>query len=200
MQSLRFITKLGITVLLSLVLGLYEHKEAEAAFGFHAGSHLGVGRMGNATQSLSSRTMSTFDLQFMPGWRLGSFMPGLLLDYRFVSQMTPKSDVGNSDLAGKSFTMGLGSTVQFDQWKLLFSYDFRSRHSKNEANSANQSTSYAGSGFHFLAGYGFASNWFFDVSFSKQNYNSSDTGGLETRLDADVLTHWNLGFGISYSY
>lgn len=175
-------------------------ENASAVFGFHAGSHLGIGRMGNESLTLANRTMSVIDFQFMPGYTIGAFMPGLLLDYRFVGQMTDSVNAGGSDLAGKSFIIGLGTTFLTGDWKILFSYDLRSRHSLSTNDSSGNHTTYKGSGFHLLGGYQLAKNWFFDGEFVQSSYNTSAVGESESDISSNKVKQWNLSFGVSYTY
>lgn len=180
--------------LMVLSLFLAMAPEAEAQFGFHAGTHLSFGQMGSESESVKDRSMGSFDLQFMPGYRYAGLMGGLLLDYRFISQITSASDAG-SDLAGHSFTWGLGGTWEPGIWKFLFSYDFRARHSVSEPENT-----YKGSGFHLLAGYKIAPSLCVDLQYSRMRYNTLETAVSETGLGDDSVRHWNLGIGISYSY
>lgn len=177
-----------------LFLSILFSPVAEAQFGFHAGTHLSFGQMGDESGSVEDRSMGSFDLQFMPGYRYAGLMGGLLLDYRFVSQITSTSDAG-SDLGGRSFLWGLGITWEPAIWKFLFSYDFRARHSVSEPENT-----YKGSGFHLLAGYEIAPNLYVDLQYSRMRYNTLETTTSETGLGENPVRHWNLGLGISYSY
>lgn len=168
---------------------------AEAQFGFHAASHFSFGGMSNESETLRPRSMSTLDLQFMPGYRLGTLLGGLLLDYRFIGQVSQASDVGGNELGGRGFIWGLGGVWTPSLWKFLLSYDFRARHSVTST-----STTYMGSGFHLMAGYEFAPNFHADFQYTKMRYNMSDTNGVETDLTNDPVKHWTIGIGVSYSY
>jgi hypothetical protein len=175
-----------------VILLLLSSIEARAQFGFHAASHFSFGGMGNESESLKPRSMSTLDLQFMPGYRMSTLLAGLLLDYRFVSQIS--SDVGN-DIGGRSFVWGLGLVWEPSLWKFLLSYDFRARHTANSIN-----TTYKGSGYHLMAGYEFAPNFHADFQLSKMGYNSQDVNEVEQDISNDPVGHWSFGIGISYSY
>ena len=184
--------------LLFVLIGLFLFfsPQAKAEFGFHAGAHYGWGRMGNESDSIKTRSMSTFDIQFMPGYRMLGFMGGILFDYRSVSQLTDVVDAGNSDLSGSSFPWGLAATYEFALWKVLFSYDFRARHSASTTNAT-----YKGTGFHLLGGYQFFPGFYADLEFVKMGYNTVEaSNGTETDLSSNKLSHWNLAVGISYSY
>jgi predicted porin len=166
-----------------------------ATFGLHIGSHLSYGRIGNESGTISERSMSAFDIQAMPGYRIGNFMPGLLIDYRFLAQLGRNDEYENTDYGGRSLILGLGTTAEFDAIKILFSYDFRARH-----NSATPDSLYKGSGFHFTLGYFFMPKLSIDFAYSKSTYSKVETDGVESMVSDDRLKNWNFGLGISYSY
>jgi hypothetical protein len=178
-----------------LLLPLLLPQPAWAQFGFHAGSHFGYGGMRSDSGSRPQRDMGTWDFQFMPGYRFPPLlMAGLLLDYRFMSQLTDKSQVG-SDYSGRGFLWGLGLTAEPGLFKLLVSYDFRARHWFS-----GPDTTFKGSGYHLLFGYKFMPGFFADLEYVSTTYNSQEVDGISSGLKNDDLHHWNLGLGISYSY
>lgn len=166
---------------------------AQAEFGFHAGSHFGFGKMENVSRTIT-RDIGTFDLQFMPGYRIAGFMPGLMIDYRLMSQLQD-SAVEEADFSGTGLLLGLGVTFEPGPVKILVSYDLRSRHWHS-----GPDTTYAGSGYHLLLGYKFFPGLAFDLQYVSSTYNSVEAGGIANGLPEDTMKHWNLGFGISYSY
>jgi hypothetical protein len=166
---------------------------ARAEFGFHAGSHFGYGRM-SSDSGASARNMGTFDLQFMPGYRILGFMPGLLLDFRLLSQLEEGSRT-QANFSGRGLLMGLGVTYEPGPVKILVSYDFRNRHWYS-----GPDTTYAGSGYHLLLGYKFMPGFSFDIEYVRSTYNSVEVDGIANGLNNNNVNHWNLGFGVSYSY
>ena len=169
---------------------------AQAEFGFHAGSHFGLGKMTYDNGIPGDRDMGTFDLQFMPGYRLPmGLMAGLMLDYRLMSQLTDEAEVSGTNYSGRSFLWGLAATFEPGPIKLLLGYDFRARHWFS-----GPDTTFMGSGFRFLVGYKFLPGFAFDLEYVSTTYNTSEVNGLETGLNNNNLKHWNLGFGVSYSY
>jgi hypothetical protein len=180
---------------LALLAVLLFPSTASAEFGFHAGSHFGFGRMGSEAGSRPSRSLGSFDLQFMPGYRfMPLFMGGLLLDYRFLAQLANESEVG-SNFSGRSFLWGLGLMAEPGPFKVLVSYDFRARHWFS-----GPDTTFKGSGYHILFGYKFLPAIAFDIQFVSTTYNSQEVDGIPAGLSPDTIKHWNLGFGVSYSY
>ena len=171
---------------------------AKASFGFHAGTHFSYGKMANQSLSLAERTTSTFDLQFMPGYRLAPyFLAGLMIDYRFVNQNASAQDMDNNDISGRSLLIGPGISFEPGLWKFLVAYDIKASHSYNFRNTE---TSYKGSGFHLLFGYEIARELHFDFQMVKCSYNNQTTNNTETDISGNPVEHWSLGFGLSYSY
>lgn len=169
-----------------------------AEFGFHVGTHLGYGQMGNsplATPSIPDRSMSTFDLQIMPGYRLGDMLGGLMMDYRLANQLE-QGDPGETNLSGQDLIFGLAISYEPGLWKFMLGYDFKATHSLSGADEK-----YMGSGFRLLFGYEFLEKLRFDFLYTKTGYNTNETSsGIITDYSADKVRHWNLGFGLSYSY
>lgn len=184
-----------LTVLL-LIPGLAIPSLARAEFGFHAGSHFGIGKMAYDNGIPGDRDMGTFDLQFMPGYRFPmGLMAGLMLDYRLMSQLTDESETGRTDYSGRSLLMGLAATFEPGPLKFLLGWDLRARHWFS-----GPDTTFMGSGWRLLFGYKFLPGFAFDIEFVNTIYNASEVNGLETGLNNNNLKHWNLGFGVSYSY
>lgn len=167
---------------------------AQASFGLHLGSHLGFGGMGNESGSRVNRTMGTFDLQAMPGYRVFGVMPGLFLEYRMMSQLTNRIEAG-SDYSGNGSNVGLGVLFEPALFKFLASYDFRSRHGFSTPD-----TTFSGSGYRLIVGYKILPLLAFDVQYVSTKYNTIEENETETSIDNDPVKHWNLGFGVSLSF
>lgn len=171
---------------------------AQANFGFHAGSHISYGKMSNATLSLAERTISVFDLQFMPGYRPAPyFLIGWMIDYRFVSQNADPNDLDFNDVSGRSLLMGPGISFEPTMWKFLVSYDLKANHSYTYQNT---DTTYKGHGLHILFGYEVARSLHFDFEYVKCLYNSQKRNDIETEITENKVNQWQVGFGLSYSY
>jgi hypothetical protein len=181
-------------IFLFLFLFALPFNSAFASFGLHLGSHLGFGGMGNESGSRASRTMGTFDLQAMPGYRVFGVMPGLLLEYRMMSQLTNRIEAG-SDYSGNGTNFGLGVLFEPGMFKFLASYDFQSRHWFTEPD-----TTFSGSGYRFLVGYKILPLLAFDFQYVATKYNTVEESEVETSIDHDPVSHWNLGFGVSLSF
>lgn len=181
-------------VVFLILLLCFSGPSAQASLGLHLGSHLGFGGMGNESGTRTNRTMGTFDLQAMPGYRVFGFMPGILLEYRMMSQLTNRIEAG-SDYSGNGSNVGLGILFEPALFKFLASYDFRSRHGFS-----SPETTFSGSGYRLMVGYKILPLLAFDLQFVQTKYNTVEENETETSIDEDPITHWNLGFGVSLSF
>ena len=177
------------------LLALLTPTLAKADYGAHVGGHFGYGKMGNSSLDANqSRGIGTFDLQGMPGIKVyGKFiLLGLMLDYRFHSQLSDDNSL--SQYGGRSFLLGPGAILDFPLFKLLFSWDIRDRHYYS-----GPDTTYKGSGFHFLFGYKVVGNLCVDLEYVTARYKSVKINDDEIGLD-DPVKHYNLAFGLSWSF
>ncbi|RZA06465.1 MAG: hypothetical protein EOP11_10315 [Proteobacteria bacterium] len=194
MRVLPRVFSIGTLALLSLAAA---SSPARAELGLHAATHFGVGAMGTENPAEPNRSMGTFDLQAMPGWRFpnSKFMAGMLIDYRFMTQLEEGVPItGETNFAGQSVHFGIGGTFETGDLKLLATFDPLARHW-----AAVPTTTFKGSGLHLLAGIQFEPNWYIDIEYSEATYDEAGIMGRDQHLDPPNR-HWNLGLGISYSY
>jgi hypothetical protein len=178
---------------------------ARAEFGLHVGGHFGYGKMGDEANDINQdRSMGSFDLQAMPGYRFLDklLMAGVMLDYRFLGQLEDKSAT-LSDFSGRSFLIGLGAMLDLPTVKFILSYDFHDRH-----NISLPKTTYKGKGWHFLLGYKVAGSLCVDLEYVVANYDSQTLLGEDSDLSGTDLSgntrypisHDSLAFGLSWTY
>ena len=181
---------------LLLALGAFvAASPARAELGIHGAAQFGIGAMGTDNPANPSRSVGTFGIQGMPGWRLpNKIMPGLLIDYRFHTQLEEKSGTGSHDYAGQSLTFGLGAEFEGGPVKLLAAYDPVARHWM-----ASPVATLKGSGFHLLVAYEFESHWYLDLAYSQASYDEAGINGLNQHQRYPIV-HWNLALGMSCAY
>ncbi|MCO5143992.1 MAG: hypothetical protein M9962_12955 [Oligoflexia bacterium] len=183
------------TLLFVSFLALYPNIST-ASFGVHLGSHIGIGRLGNETTQVRDRSMGTFDLQAVPGYKIlsDSLMVGLLLEYRLLSQLTSAGNVAGEDFSGGGFSLGPAVTYRISLVKILVGYDLISKQSTHTPEG-----SLSGSAIRFLVGYELFPSLYADLTLNLNSYGDQDRNGTEVLL-TNKVKHWNFGFGISYSY
>lgn len=170
-------------------------------FGAHFGAHMGFGKAGTENSSVQDRTIGAIDLQTMPSFRYNALMLGLMLEYRVLGQLDDATKVGNLDLSGNEFMYGPGIAAHFSSYKTLFVYILKSRYGvSNPSLPVHDQVYSSGSGFELIFGYEVAPSWYFDFLFSQINYSKTVNDNLETDISANHLSHWNFGFGASYSF
>lgn len=69
--------------------------------------------MKDSDLSLKSRTMNSLSLEALPSYRLGKWMLGLHLDYRWQSQISSLDSAGGTNLKGQGYLVGLGARSDF---------------------------------------------------------------------------------------
>jgi hypothetical protein len=179
------------------IVALFSSTLARADYGAHLGAHFGYGQMGNSSGDENrTRNMGTLDLQAMPGIKLygNALLLGLMLDYRFMSQLTDETNL--SSYGGRGFLAGPGALLDFSFGRFLFSWDMRARHYYS-----GPDTTYKGSGFHFLFGYKVMGNLCADLEYVISRYNAVRINEVETGLDENKqVTHKSLGFGLSWLF
>jgi hypothetical protein len=187
-----FARNILLTCLLSVVLF---SQDSRANFGLHLGTHFGYGDLGNTSQTIPGRSASTFDLQAMPEWNFILLRAGLMMEYRWVNEFD-RTYSGSSKLSGNSLSFGIAAETDPGPWKFLLGYDFKATHTLTAAQ-----VSYYGSGYRLLAGYELLPMIRFDFQYTKTIYNQrKDNDGRSRLMDDDKLSHWNLAFGVSYTY
>lgn len=168
---------------------------SQANFGLHLGTHFGYGDLGNSSQTIPGRSASTFDLQAMPEWDFMLLRAGLMMEYRWVNEFD-RTYSGANKLSGNSLLFGLAGEFDPGPWKFLLGYDFKATHTLTAAQ-----VSYYGSGYRMLVGYELLPFVRFDFQYSKTIYDEKkDNDGRNKLTGDDKLSHWNLAFGISYTY
>lgn len=69
--------------------------------------------MKDSDLSLKSRTMNSLSLEALPSYRLGKWMLGLHLDYRWQNQISSLDSAGGTNLKGHGYLVGLGARSDF---------------------------------------------------------------------------------------
>lgn len=170
-------------------------------FGLHLGSHLGFGKVANETNSVQNRTVGAMDLQAMPAFRYDAFMLGLMMEYRLLGQLDKPINVGYTDLSGSEFLYGPGLAAHFSSLKLLVAYVLSSSYTvSNPGTSIHEQAYSSGEGIEAILGMEIAASWYFDFIFSQLSYSKVTSDSIESDISANKLSHWNFGFGVSYSY
>lgn len=169
--------------------------------GIHAATHFGLGRISSEDNvAILPRTMDSWNIEAMPGYRYGPIMLGPLIDYNMVGQITTQSLVGSA-LGGTQFLIGLGLELEFGEFKLLGSYDFIGDYSISSSNTNGVSEDYESpTGYHLLIGYAITSQWYWDVEYTAVSYSTFNTNGTLTDIGGNPMKRWNIAAGISFSY
>lgn len=85
----------------------------------------GAGFMRDSKLNLKSRIMNSLSLEMLPSYRLGKWMLGPHLDYRWQGQFSSLASAGGTNLRGHGYLVGLGARADFsDRFFAQASTDF----------------------------------------------------------------------------
>ena len=170
----------------------------------------GVGRAENPNQTIKTRTLSAFGLSAMPGYKIGAFMPGVLAEYRFIGQLTDPVDVGQTNLRGWQYLLGVGTTFQIaERWTLMGSFDFWGSYKLSKTTIVGQESKYQSPlGFRVAGGYVLNSllPWTLPVKLSAEAnfkyvaWGKTSLGGDAADIGGNKLHQWTAGVGLSAYY
>lgn len=111
-----------LTIFTSLLCGAssWIPEEADVLPGFD----VGYGTMKNNDGSIGKRRMITYAPWIMPGyrfydkWIFPEIMPALFFEYRYMGQLTNVNKVGNSNMQGTGYNLGLGVRAKLPWYNL----------------------------------------------------------------------------------
>lgn len=167
-----------------------------ADYGLYAASHIGIGDEGRGqSDTYQNRTVGTLDAQAMPGmYFLGkTFLAGVLVDLRLLFQVSNADKTQAGDYGGTGLQVGPGFVLDFPTVKFLASWDIRARQSI----SSPDSTSFKGSGFHFILGYKALPTFSVDFEYVATRYKTVATALGEVDLSSNPITYGVCGLGAS---
>lgn len=102
---------LTMSVLIAVLLPSISYAELDG----RGGVHWGLGRLSNKVNSIPERTMNTIDATVYGGWRFGAFLPVVYGEVRLVGQNTEASEVGDTNMKGFGYLLGLGLEYTFEK-------------------------------------------------------------------------------------
>lgn len=191
---------LGVFALSSLLPFAASAHSLIQNLGLNLSASYEIGRLGNTDAGLQNRTMTAESLQALGGYALSpSWLLGASFNYRFQQQQTALADVGNTNLAGNAWLIGVGAQyLMNDHWSLQGALHFLGKYSFKERNIAGQEGKLnSPKGIDLKVQYRLEkeSPWSIDavgnfISWGKITANDTD---LE-----QASKQWMLGLGITY--
>jgi outer membrane protein OmpA-like peptidoglycan-associated protein len=160
--------------------------------------------MGGPADTMPSRTMNTLTLSAMPGYKIGKFMPGILVDYRIVGQYTAVADVSNQNLRGSGLMFGLGTNYRVaERWMASLGVEFFGKHTLSQQTGAGASAEFKSPlGIKFGASYLVHPDYpaTADLSFNYLKYKTLNTGGTDLDLADNGVSHWSIALGVTWHF
>lgn len=87
----------------------------ESTWALPLSASVGIGSIEDSRLNLKSRTMSALSLEALPSYRLGKWMLGPHLDYRWQGQASGLDSAGGTNLKGHGYLIGLGARSDFSE-------------------------------------------------------------------------------------
>ncbi|MBX3018663.1 MAG: OmpA family protein [Bdellovibrionaceae bacterium] len=100
----------ALAVLLSTSFALAQNR-----FAGSVSAGLGLGRTESADAGLAARTMNAASVDALVGYRHEAWVFGLHGDLRYQYQMTPLSEVNQTNLRGSGYLLGLGASYRVNK-------------------------------------------------------------------------------------
>lgn len=197
------------SLFLSATLLLILSNSAHAAFqmtdlGFLGGLEYGYGKTKNKNLTIPSRAMTGVSGFVMPGYKFDWGMPGLFLEYRYISQQTATGAVNNQNLKGSEYLMGVAVTVpvpHYSQFQLLGGFDFWGKYFPSKKSiSGEQSVYRRPLGGRILLGYKLTPLWMVNISYHTVYYSQQSLSGSRTDLWNNKLHEQSVRMGATFTY
>lgn len=182
---------------------------AQAAFqltdlGFLGGVEYGYGKTKNKDLTIPSRAMTGVSGFVMPGYKFDWGMPGLFLEYRYISQQTATGAVKNQNLKGWEYLMGAAVTVpvpRYTQFQVLAGLDFWGKYYLSQKSVSKENSVYRRPlGGRFMLGYKVTPLWMVNMSYHSVYYSQQSLSGTRTVLWNNKLHEHSARLGVTFIY
>ena len=175
-----------------------------ADIGIDGGVHWGLGETNS--DSMDKRTMNTASITAMPGYRIGSFMPGIFGEFRFEGQTTKPAEVNDTNFKGSGYLLGVGTTYDIWNLNIMGGISFLGNYSPSKQTIGKEELTYkTPMGMHLKAGYKILPFLTADIYSSFVAYKTVDINNTvkDTKTENDLgswVRHWNAGIGASVHF
>jgi len=202
MKALIVIHRLVYKIAAALVLigALSPHALADG-FGLKAGADAFVGTVGNASDSIKSRSINGVGIYAMPGYEFSQFLAGAIFEYSFIGQSTEPSAVGDTNLRGSGYLVGAAFAYTDGMIHALVSYDMYGVYTLTNKTGIGQTSAYTKpAGLRLNLGYRLNPMFSVDAFYSDASYSDSSLDGVGTDISSDKLKIVRYGAGLTYHW
>ncbi len=197
--------RLAVIILMTTLFGT---PEAHAAFGFlkklgfttMLGAEGGLGTMGDGSANVN-RSMSSFGIHMMPSMKFGNVFIGPMAQYRFVGQMTDPATVGDINLGGSGYDVGLGIGFLMGRFVFRGSYDLVGSNSLSLPTLAGETSMYQkSSGFTAILSYRIKQNSrvLIDLYVSQHSFKEQSLSGVISDISSTPMKQLFYSLGLSF--
>lgn len=195
------------TIIAMVCVSATAHAQEKSKFSLPLSASVGIGTLKSDDMNLKSRTMNALSLEALPSYRLGKWLIGPHLDYRWQGQTTSLSDAGGTNLKGTGWLVGVGARHDFNEKffmqgaiDLLGAYDLTKDTAANEDDNLKNPL-----GVRVKTGYAFLEripNLTFDADLQYLRFNTIHIAGQDhsatfNQLMISVGVTYQFGFGKS---
>jgi hypothetical protein len=163
------------------------------------GLNWGLGSAASTGGATQARTVNSVEATALPGWQIGNWAPRLVLNYDFTGQNTDPGTVGNTNLRGTGYLVGLGTTYHWTRWDFQGGLELFGTYTHGEKSSDGRTSSFSKPlGFRLGGSYYFKDHWSADALFHYVQYSSNSLGDTTSDISSDKVRFWVLALGVSY--
>ncbi len=180
--------------------------QAHAEFAVDLGVKTEFGSIKSADLSyVQSRSMVNYGIDGWLGYRfpLGStfrFLLGANGQFELMRQTTDPATVGESNIYGSCYVLGVGGGLQYGRVQLLSSRDLTSQFSLTAPTSSASASSFKkGSGFRVELRYALAPHYQMGLHYGSLSFKSQTIGATDLDLSANLLSLKTYGISVRYS-
>lgn len=159
-----------------------------------------MGRVKNSSGSIQARTINTLALDVLPGVNYMNFLIGPNFQYGLTGQNTDPATVGDTNVKGSGWLLGLGTRVNLGMVVVGGSLDFFGKYSLSNNTTGGVKSSYSKPlGFRLRGGYplpypGLTA----DLNLSWHQYKQNTLGTQTIDIGSDKYSEWTIGVGVSW--
>jgi outer membrane protein OmpA-like peptidoglycan-associated protein len=197
-----FNTRHAIMALAMVVFATVGAHAQDSRWALPLSASVGIGSMKDSDMNLKSRTMSALSLEALPSYRLGKWLLGPHLDYRWQGQMTNLNSAGGTNLKGHGYLMGLGARHDFThRFFTQASVDFFGQYDFSKQTSAHEDDKLKTPlGVRVKSGYAFIEkipNLTFDIDLQYLTFKKIHISQTESNA---TTNQWMASVGVTYQF
>jgi len=172
----------------------------DSGFTGKIGLSYGLGSAEDADGDTPPRVLNAARGYVMPGWRIGRWVPGVMMEYRLLNQATNADQVGNVNYKGSGYQLGVGVSTPWNRFEFATAIKFFGEHSLSNKVGGNPIIYRMPIGAFLAATYQIASFSGVDLhaglNFDFVAWNQSFVNGADTDISGNSVKDWGTALEI----